>query len=297
MIFLVFVGVFGCSNDENPASSEGSDGAESGGEHEGSEAGVHQEEGSAQLSLDQTYDEVRNGVRLTMAYESQTNAFVGTVENTTTQILSRVRVEVHLTDGTSVITAELGPTTPTDLMPGEQIALDLSAAGEVFVDWSPHVETGSGDGSESGETDPSSPVLALTESWDGVVNGLRVVMSYDSDRRSFSGTVENTTSEMICFAQIELNLKQGTTTIAELGPEPVGDLAPGAQGAAELLVADEPDAAGLAFDGWQIHPEVFDCSGSGPVSSEGTDGGESSEGGEGSEGSEGNEHDEGSERN
>ena len=156
----------------------------------------------------------------------------------------------------------------------------------------------SGEGSEGGEGDPASPILALDESWDGVVNGLRVVMSYDSVRRSFSGTVENTTAQPVCSVQIELNLKQGTCTVVELGPSPVGDLAPGASATTELLVDDEPLAAGVAFDAWEIHPEVFDCNcpsgeggGEGDEGDEGDEGGESHDSREGSEGGEGG-HDE-----
>ena len=139
-----------------------------------------------------------------------------------------------------------------------------------------------GEGGEgSGESgDPSSPILALDESWDGVVNGVRTAMSYDSTTGSFSGIVENTTDQTLCYVQIELNLKQGTTTVVELGPQPAGDLAPGAQTTVQLLVDDEPQAAGVAFDAWEIHPEVFDCNGPGPVNTEGADEGGHESGGE-----------------
>ena len=119
--------------------------------------------------------------------------------------------------------------------------------------------SGHAEGPEGGGGDPSSPILALDESFDGVVNGLRVAMSYDPIRRSFSGIVENAMALTACFVQIELNLKQGTRTVVELGPAPVGDLTPGASATTELLVDDEPLAAGVAFDAWEIHPEVFDC--------------------------------------
>ena len=119
--------------------------------------------------------------------------------------------------------------------------------------------SGHAEGPEGGGGDPSSPILALDESFDGVVNGVRVAMSYDPVRRSFSGIVENAMALTACSVQIELNLKQGTRTVVELGPSPVGDLAPGASATTELLVDDEPLAAGVAFDAWEIHPEVFDC--------------------------------------
>ena len=139
--------------------------------------------------------------------------------------------------------------------------------------------SGHTEGPEGGGGDPSSPILALDESFDGVVNGVRVAMSYDPVRRSFSGTVENVMALTACSVQIELNLKQGTRTVVELGPSPVGDLAPGASATTELLVDDEPLAAGVAFDAYEIHPEVFDCNCPVPNSSSG-EGGEGSEGGD-----------------
>lgn len=150
---------------------------------------------------------------------------------------------------------------------------------------------GSGEGSGesgSGESgDPSSPILTLDESWDGVVNGVRTAMSYDPAARIFSGIVENTTDQTLCFLQIELNLKQGTTTVVELGPQPVGDLAPGAQTTVELRVADEPAAVGVAYDAWEIHPETFACGGPGPVNTEGSGGEGGSEAGGEQHGAEG----------
>ena len=273
----------------------GGEGSESG--SEGSEGGAAgSEEGGSALALDQTFDMVRAGARLIMSYDAASNAFVGTVANTTDATLTRVRIEVHLSNG-----IELGPTTPTDLAPGEILDVVLPASTQSFDGWTPHAEVGAsegggegsgehgsggegsgeGGGEGSGESgDPSSPILALDESWDGVVNGVRTAMSYDPAAQIFSGIVENTTNQTLCFVQIELNLKQGTTTVVELGPQPVGDLAPGAQTTVELRVADEPTAAGVAYDAWEIHPETFACGGPGPVNTEGSGEGGSEAGGE-----------------
>ncbi len=319
VLVLIFVGMSGCGdNPISPAGENAESGrSESDGEHGGNEGGEGGEshagreggEGgdiALQLTLDQVYDHTRNGARLIMSYNSSRDEFSGTVENTTNQTLRRVRVEIHLSNAANAITAELGPTTPTDLAAGAKLNITLSAQGQTFDGWSPHVEVGSGEsggGGESNETsghaeggeggggDPSSPVLALDESWDGVVNGLRVAMSYDPDRRSFSGIVENTMAQTACFVQIELNLKQGTRTVVELGPDPVGDLAPGAMATTELLVDNEPQAAGVAFDAWEIHPELFDCNGPGPDSTggEGGESGENHAGGEGGESHDGRE--------
>ena len=106
------------------------------------------EEGSvATLALDETFDTVRSGTRLILSYDATGNSFKGTVENTTDDILDRVRIEVHLSNGT-----ELGPTTPTDMTPGEVAAINLPATQASFTGWTAHAEVGGGgDGNESGD--------------------------------------------------------------------------------------------------------------------------------------------------
>ena len=95
------------------------------------------EESGQQFTKDETYDKIRNGARLILNYDPKTNTFTGTVENTTSKTLSRVRVEVHLSNGT-----ELGPTTPKDLKPGEKMDVTLDTQGENFDTWSAHPEVG-----------------------------------------------------------------------------------------------------------------------------------------------------------
>ena len=107
-------------NEDEGESGEG--GSDSGGE----------EDGTA-LAPNEIYDELRRGARLILAFDAASNSFVGTVENTTDDILRQVRVEVHLSNG-----LELGPTIPIDLAPGEQAEVVLS----VFDSWSAHAEVG-----------------------------------------------------------------------------------------------------------------------------------------------------------
>jgi hypothetical protein len=114
--------------------------------HEQSE---ENEESGTELTLNETYDAVRNGARLILAYDAQSNSFVGTVENTTDKTLENVRVEVHLSNG-----KELGPTTPGDLEPGEKRDVKLTATSTDFDRWNAHPEVGSGEhshGEERGE--------------------------------------------------------------------------------------------------------------------------------------------------
>jgi len=97
-----------------------------GGEHaEGGEEG--EEETGPEIPIDGTHDEVRKGSRLFLSFDKESSSFLGTVENLTEETLTRVRIEVHLSNGT-----ELGPTEPIDLAPGKKAEVKLSAEGEAF---------------------------------------------------------------------------------------------------------------------------------------------------------------------
>ena len=106
------------------------------------------EESGIELALHETYDKIRNGARLIMSYDAESNSFKGTVENTTDEILKQVRVEVHLSNG-----KEIGPTTPVDLAPGAKSDVLLTATSKDFDEWTAHPEVGEGEHShgEHGE--------------------------------------------------------------------------------------------------------------------------------------------------
>ena len=128
IVLMVFV-IIGCLRTNEPAIDEG------------------EEESSTELALDEAYDKVRNGARLILKYDLQSNAFKGTVENTTDETLKQVRVEIHLSNG-----KELGPTTPGDLAPGEKRGIQLTATSTNFDGWTAHPEVGEGEHSH-GEDD------------------------------------------------------------------------------------------------------------------------------------------------
>ena len=117
--------------------SESGEGSEKSGEHGGTESSEGGEESGTQFGLNETFDEVRAGARLILSYDPGANTFIGTVENTTGAALSRVRVEVHLSNGT-----ELGPTTPIDLEPDQVVDVNLPATNRPFTSWSAHPEVG-----------------------------------------------------------------------------------------------------------------------------------------------------------
>ena len=274
-------------------------GGESGGEHSlGGESGGGEGGGAAgsgaNLAPNETFDAVRGGARLILNYDAAGNSFVGTVENTTTNALSSVRIEVHLSDGT-----ELGPTTPVDLAPGQVMDVNLPSTTASFTGWIAHAEVGSGaEGGESGPDGPegagsggasneaameaamSSPITPLDQTWNGVLGGLAISAWYDAASQTVSSTVENTTSQTLCYVQAEPHLKSGTQTVGELGPDVLGDLAPGQQATTSVSVSSEPSLAGVAFDGYVVHMEVFDCGGPGPQPHTGGEGPESGSGGE-----------------
>ena len=139
--------------------------------------------------------------------------------------------------------------------------------------------------SESSEAAMSSPITPLGESWSGVLGGLAVSMQYDAATKSIHGTVRNTLSQRLCYVQAEPHLKLGTTTVGELGPEKLGHLDPNQEATSSLSVISEQTLSGISYDGYVIHMEIFDCSGSGPTAHTG----ESTEGGgdHGPEGEEG----------
>ncbi len=293
------------SRGENPG--EHGPGGESGGETGGSGS---EEAGGATLAPGDTFDAVRGGARLILNYDAAGNSFNGTVENTTGNVLDQVRIEVHLSTGT-----ELGPTPPVDLAPSEVMSVNLPATQEAFTGWIAHAEVGSGaesaqaggesggeggpdgpEGPESGgsnneaarEAAMSSPITPLDQTWQGVLGGLAVSARYDAATQSVHATVQNTLAQQLCYVQAEPHLKSGTQTVGELGPDQLGNLSQGQQATSSLSVASEPSLAGVAFDGYVVHMEVFDCAGPGPVSDAGGEGSEGS-GGEGSGGERGSE--------
>jgi hypothetical protein len=108
------------------------------------------EESGKQYAIDELCDEVRKGTHLLLSYDAEAEAFIGTVENVSKELLDRVRVEVHLSNGT-----ELGPTTQLDLAPGEKRAVELKAKGEEFESWLTHAEVGNSEHGHAGEGEHS----------------------------------------------------------------------------------------------------------------------------------------------
>lgn len=143
-VLLVALVLTACKNKPEEASNTTLESArevhprETHGEGEGEEAGI-------QLSMDGVYDEVRKGSHLVLSYDAEAGAFVGSVKNVSDKVLNRVRVEVHLSNG-----SELGPSTQVDLQPGEKRMVILNAGDKSFKTWSAHTEVGSGEHNHEG---------------------------------------------------------------------------------------------------------------------------------------------------
>ena len=138
LALLLAAGILvGCANDTGAG-----EGRESGAAVVSQSSPGGEEDSANMLSPDATFDAVRAGARLILNYDAVSNAFQGTVQNTTGNVLSNVRVEVHLSNGT-----ELGPTTPVDLAPGQAQPVNLPATAASFTGWVAHAEVGGGDGS------------------------------------------------------------------------------------------------------------------------------------------------------
>lgn len=225
------------------------------------------------IPLSQKFDKIQAGARLIMQYDAASKSFKGMVTNTTKAPLTRVRVEIHLDNG-----VELGPLVKGTLAAGASTPIVLQAKGSGFSKWTPHVEVGNsesggetggetggeGNGEKAREAAMSSPVTPLAQSWKGTLGGLAIVMQYDPATKSLHGTVQNTTSQKLCYVQMEPHLKSGQKTVGELGPLKLGDLNPGQKVNAKISVNSEPKLANVSFDGYVIHIELFDCNGPGP---------------------------------
>lgn len=125
----------------------GEHGAERAGEHDserehdsGDEHGEEAGESGIRYGISETARETRSGVDLVLRFDVSAGAFVGTVTNTGTEPVSRVRVEVHL-----VGAVELGPTPTITLAPGATSEVRLVAEGHAFEAWTAHVEIGEGE--------------------------------------------------------------------------------------------------------------------------------------------------------
>lgn len=155
LVIILAMLINSCANDAKTDNSHAADSlVVENNEHERdseSPEGSGGEEAGTEFTLNEQYDNTRNGVRLVLAYNAENSSFDGTIENTTDESLEKVRVEVHLSSG-----VELGPTPPVNLAAGEKRDVRLIAEGNKFERWTAHPEVGvnehgHGEGGEHGD--------------------------------------------------------------------------------------------------------------------------------------------------
>ena len=103
---------------------------------------------------------------------------------------------------------------------------------------------GAGEHEEGGEE--SGTQYQLDETYDEVRAGAHLILSYNADANNFSGTVENTTREVLEAVRVEVHLSNGT----ELGPTTETDMLPSEIISILLPATEEP------FETYSAHPEV-----------------------------------------
>ena len=120
--FVLVLGPIGCSNNDNDPCS-----------------GVKLPAKIPFLALSDTLTETRYGARLVLSYDSTTNAFHGTMENTTGNTLGNVSVEVYLSGENRFDATALDPPALSDLAPGQVVDITLPAGSQPFTSWGAHV--------------------------------------------------------------------------------------------------------------------------------------------------------------
>ena len=151
--------------------------------------------------------------------------------------------------------------------------LPVLVASGMFLDESPE-EGGEGQRGELGE---SGTQYGLSDTARESRGGVNLVLQYDSARRSFTGTVTNTTVEIIRNVRVGIHLSNGV----ELGPTPNVELAPGQSKAVEL------DASSQTFTQFTVHVEIGSGEGGSEHGGEGGSEGGREGGGEHGSGREG----------
>src|SRR6056297_1331522 len=135
---------------------------------------------------------------------------------------------------------------------------EQQAAGDMNADHTHEAEEGhehseaedehshSGEEAHTHDEETSGTMPARDGTYDGVRKGVRLTLSYNSEAASFTGTIENTTEDVLPQVSVGIELSNGT----ELGPTSPVDLAAGESRPVEL------DAAGETFDRWSAHSQI-----------------------------------------
>jgi hypothetical protein len=130
-LLLAMVLIFAsCKKDEDITPTNNGSGGEG-----GNESGIL-------WGINDTADEIVNGIHLILKYDAASSSFIGTLENINTTTSPSVRVEVHVYDANNN-SNEFGPTPAADMIPGETRAVTLPITpGTDFIKFNMHPEVG-----------------------------------------------------------------------------------------------------------------------------------------------------------
>ncbi len=98
----------------------------------------------------------------------------------------------------------------------------------------------------SPEAEESLIQLGLDDVYNEVRKGTRLVLRYNAETKTFTGSVENVSEEILDRVQVDVHLSSGL----ELGPTTQIDLRPGEKRKVKLV------AESGEFDSWSTHAEV-----------------------------------------
>lgn len=87
-------------------------------------------ESANQLKIDEVFEQEIDGLFLIVGYHAPSNSFVWLAENKSNRVISRIGVEIYLSNA-----VELGPTKPFDLQPGESRDFSMPAYNKYFKEW------------------------------------------------------------------------------------------------------------------------------------------------------------------
>lgn len=149
ILALLAISLISCKHAGKEHTHEESETAEHSTVHEKDhEEGADDEE--QMLGITETFDAVKNGLRLLLAYNPESEQFEGNLINTTDEIIENARVEVQLSNG-----MEIGPTESLNLEAGQRVPIHLDAIGQIFEQWNTHTEIGIDEHNHDGEGEHS----------------------------------------------------------------------------------------------------------------------------------------------
>jgi|AntRauTorckE6833_2_1112554.scaffolds.fasta_scaffold01558_6 hypothetical protein len=134
---FLLLSIFSCSNNEEAGHSHGEDAGHEHGEaahtHETAEGEDHMDAQIQKVaySKTETLKKSSKGIRLSLSFDTNSNALTGTVENTTEEKLCGVEVAASAKNGTSFDATVVG-----DLEAGQSKEIEIATEGTAFEKWS-----------------------------------------------------------------------------------------------------------------------------------------------------------------